>query len=289
MLPKLREAKYQGDYRIWLKFADGVEGEVDLTNELWGEMFEPLKDTARFAEFVLNKKLRLSGQMAPLLHQNFSIKRCALTTRSSRRQKAARLNSDARLHRNMRRFSLANPDFTIPSISHLELEWAGAAHTALAQQLGFQVQFAEFFKHLLDNLQSVPAEHLDCRPSPLSLSVRAGAIRMYVLLAVSIAEAALAALGEERGLGRRPGELFERPYGGLLKAWENSGEPHPEIQSIWNELQLLKAVRNYVHLPNAASTEQAHWQEILSQERDILRAIDSVIAHLRNMCHVFRN
>jgi len=25
MLPKLLEAKYQGDYRIWLKFEDGVE------------------------------------------------------------------------------------------------------------------------------------------------------------------------------------------------------------------------------------------------------------------------
>lgn len=57
MLPRLREAKYQGDYRIWLKFADGVEGEVDLKNELWGEMFEPLKNKSRFAEFVLDKEL----------------------------------------------------------------------------------------------------------------------------------------------------------------------------------------------------------------------------------------
>lgn len=44
MLPKLQEAKYQGGYRIWLKFADGIEGEIDLEKELWGEMFEPLKD-----------------------------------------------------------------------------------------------------------------------------------------------------------------------------------------------------------------------------------------------------
>ena len=36
MLPKLRETRYQGDYRIWLRFADGVEGEVDLEDELWG-------------------------------------------------------------------------------------------------------------------------------------------------------------------------------------------------------------------------------------------------------------
>lgn len=57
MLPKLREAKYRHDYCIWLKFADGVEGEVDLEAELWGEVFQPLKDKARFSEFSLNKEL----------------------------------------------------------------------------------------------------------------------------------------------------------------------------------------------------------------------------------------
>ena len=43
MLPQLREAKYQSDYRIWLRFADGTEGVVDLKDELWGEVFEPLQ------------------------------------------------------------------------------------------------------------------------------------------------------------------------------------------------------------------------------------------------------
>lgn len=58
MLPKLREAKYLDDYRVWLKFADGVEGEVDLKSELWGEIFEPLKDKVRFAELVLDRELK---------------------------------------------------------------------------------------------------------------------------------------------------------------------------------------------------------------------------------------
>ncbi len=44
MLPKLQEAKYQGEYRIRLRFYDGVEGEVDLKKELWGEVFKPLKN-----------------------------------------------------------------------------------------------------------------------------------------------------------------------------------------------------------------------------------------------------
>ncbi|RLA43272.1 MAG: DUF2442 domain-containing protein [Gammaproteobacteria bacterium] len=57
MLPKLREARHQGDYRIWVKFDDGVEGEVNLEAELWGEIFQPLKEMARFAELVLDKEL----------------------------------------------------------------------------------------------------------------------------------------------------------------------------------------------------------------------------------------
>ncbi|MCB1985757.1 MAG: DUF2442 domain-containing protein [Burkholderiales bacterium] len=57
MLPKLKEAKYQGDYRVWLKFADGVEGEVDLEKELWGEVFQPLRDKARFAELSVNEDI----------------------------------------------------------------------------------------------------------------------------------------------------------------------------------------------------------------------------------------
>ena len=51
--PRIAEAKYAGDYRIWLRFADGSEGEIDLESELWGPMFEPLKDKALFARFEL--------------------------------------------------------------------------------------------------------------------------------------------------------------------------------------------------------------------------------------------
>jgi len=57
MLAKLQEAKYQGEYRIWLRFSDGVKGEVDLESELWGEVFQPLKDKARFAELSLDDEL----------------------------------------------------------------------------------------------------------------------------------------------------------------------------------------------------------------------------------------
>jgi hypothetical protein len=57
MLPKLTEAEYGGEYRIRLKFADGAEGEVDFKDELWGEVFEPLKEEKFFANFSLHKEL----------------------------------------------------------------------------------------------------------------------------------------------------------------------------------------------------------------------------------------
>jgi len=47
------EAKYLDGYRVWLKFSDGTDGEVDLKNELDGPIFELLKDTGYFKQFIL--------------------------------------------------------------------------------------------------------------------------------------------------------------------------------------------------------------------------------------------
>lgn len=44
-------ARYVKDYTIWLRFADGTEGEIDLSGELWGSVFEPLRDLAFFQKF----------------------------------------------------------------------------------------------------------------------------------------------------------------------------------------------------------------------------------------------
>lgn len=57
MIPKIESAQYVGDYRIRLRFADGREGEVDLECELWGEVFEPLKDQALFRAFLVDREL----------------------------------------------------------------------------------------------------------------------------------------------------------------------------------------------------------------------------------------
>jgi len=88
MLPKLTEATYRGEYRAWLKFVDGAEGEVDLKSELWGEMFEPLKDKDLFAKCSVHKELdTIVWLVAPISHQSFSTRNYALITHFSQKQR----------------------------------------------------------------------------------------------------------------------------------------------------------------------------------------------------------
>ena len=51
MILHVKEAKNLHDYVIWLRFNDGAEGEVNLKDELYGEVFEPLKDLKMFKSF----------------------------------------------------------------------------------------------------------------------------------------------------------------------------------------------------------------------------------------------
>lgn len=51
MILHVKEAKYLRDYVIWARFNDGIEGEVDLGNELEGEVFGPLRDKRKFKSF----------------------------------------------------------------------------------------------------------------------------------------------------------------------------------------------------------------------------------------------
>lgn len=49
------EAKYLTDYKLWLKFNNGVVGEVDLKNDIWGPAFEPLKEISFFKQIEVSK------------------------------------------------------------------------------------------------------------------------------------------------------------------------------------------------------------------------------------------
>ena len=47
-------AQYQEGYKIRVEFNDGASGVVDLSDALWGPMFEPLKDIEQFKRFVVS-------------------------------------------------------------------------------------------------------------------------------------------------------------------------------------------------------------------------------------------
>ena len=58
MLSHVAQARYVADYTIWVRFNDGVEGEVNLSSELQGPIFEPLKNPEVFRQFTVHPELR---------------------------------------------------------------------------------------------------------------------------------------------------------------------------------------------------------------------------------------
>lgn len=57
MTPGLARAEYLRDYKIQVTFDDGLQGIIDLEDELWGEVFEPLKNTDVFGRFRVDSEL----------------------------------------------------------------------------------------------------------------------------------------------------------------------------------------------------------------------------------------
>lgn len=47
-------ARYLGDFRVWLAFDDGTQGEVDLFCRLNGPAFEPLRDKKLFSQVAFD-------------------------------------------------------------------------------------------------------------------------------------------------------------------------------------------------------------------------------------------
>ena len=64
MFPEIVDSKYVSGYKVWLRFDDGKEGQIDLKDELWGEVFEPLNDLSIF------KKVRLDRELGTICWEN---------------------------------------------------------------------------------------------------------------------------------------------------------------------------------------------------------------------------
>ena len=54
MVLKIIKADYANDYNIKLTFNNGAEKTVNLKNELYGTVFEPLKDKEYFKQFYID-------------------------------------------------------------------------------------------------------------------------------------------------------------------------------------------------------------------------------------------
>ena len=53
MFIEVLNAKYLGDYKIYIIFNNGISKTVDLSDKLNGSVFEPLKDKAYFQSFTI--------------------------------------------------------------------------------------------------------------------------------------------------------------------------------------------------------------------------------------------
>lgn len=54
---RVLEVRYVAGYTVWLRFNDGTAGEIDLSKELWGPVFEPLRDIEQFKKVQVNPEL----------------------------------------------------------------------------------------------------------------------------------------------------------------------------------------------------------------------------------------
>jgi hypothetical protein len=54
MFLHINEVKYLEGYKLRIRFDDGVIKDVDLADELYGEVFEPLKDFTLFKQVYVN-------------------------------------------------------------------------------------------------------------------------------------------------------------------------------------------------------------------------------------------
>jgi|TARA_B100000315_G_scaffold236837_1_gene253064 hypothetical protein len=55
--PRIKTAEHIGAYKLHLTFEDGKSGTIDLSDQLWGEVFEPLKDPEQFKTFHIDYEL----------------------------------------------------------------------------------------------------------------------------------------------------------------------------------------------------------------------------------------
>lgn len=52
------EFRITGEHRLWLRFEDGAEGEIDFSGRSWNGVFAPLRDPEFFKSVEIDPELR---------------------------------------------------------------------------------------------------------------------------------------------------------------------------------------------------------------------------------------
>lgn len=76
------EARHVRDYVLWLRFSDGLAGEVDFGGRLRERVFEPLKEIAQFSQVQVDPEIQtiawLNGaDLAPEFLHELCVRRVA--------------------------------------------------------------------------------------------------------------------------------------------------------------------------------------------------------------------
>ena len=58
MFLHVEQVSHKKDYEVRLQFSDGVVKDVDLNGELYGEVFEPLRDPVFFRQVKVSQETR---------------------------------------------------------------------------------------------------------------------------------------------------------------------------------------------------------------------------------------
>ena len=54
---RVTDARHVRDFVVWVQFNDGTNGEVDLSDELFGPVFEPLQYPDFFVKFKVDPEV----------------------------------------------------------------------------------------------------------------------------------------------------------------------------------------------------------------------------------------
>jgi hypothetical protein len=101
---EVTDARYAGDFRVWIQFADGLEGEVNFAKRLPNGVFKPLHDVRRFRRVrfdPLSGTISWPGDLdwAPESLYGIVRRSSAARKRASQRKGGARAGSVAEISR----------------------------------------------------------------------------------------------------------------------------------------------------------------------------------------------